>query len=212
MTRRALVEDATARAAGLSGALDGLTAGIVFVDATGRIVHANHAAAEMIADGRAIAARQGRLTAPSRDAADALGEAIAAASIGDDAVGVRGVSIPIDGGNVRYVAHVLPLPAGSRRSVSTERHAAAAVFVTRAQLDAPAAAEIMAKTFGLTLAELRVLIGITQFGGIAETAEALGISEATVKTHLQRLFGKTGAARQADLVKLVAGYANPLLD
>jgi len=31
-----------------------------------------------------------------------------------------------------------------------------------------------------------------------------------VKTHLQRLFAKTGATRQADLVKLAAGCANPL--
>jgi DNA-binding CsgD family transcriptional regulator len=31
-----------------------------------------------------------------------------------------------------------------------------------------------------------------------------------VKTHLSRLFEKTEAARQADLVKLVAGFATPL--
>jgi DNA-binding CsgD family transcriptional regulator len=38
----------------------------------------------------------------------------------------------------------------------------------------------------------------------------LGISETTVKTHLQRVFDKTGTNRQADLVKLVAGFLNPL--
>jgi hypothetical protein len=32
-----------------------------------------------------------------------------------------------------------------------------------------------------------------------EVAHMLGISQATVKTHLQRIFGKTGTARQADL-------------
>lgn len=37
----------------------------------------------------------------------------------------------------------------------------------------------------------------------------LGISQATVKTHLERIFGKTGTARQADLVKLIAGLAGP---
>ena len=45
-----------------------------------------------------------------------------------------------------------------------------------------------------------------------ETAEALGIGEATVKTHLHRLFGKTGTSRQADLVKLVAGFSSPLVN
>jgi DNA-binding CsgD family transcriptional regulator len=38
----------------------------------------------------------------------------------------------------------------------------------------------------------------------------LEISEATVKTHLQRQFGKTGTARQAELFKLVAAFMSPL--
>jgi hypothetical protein len=38
----------------------------------------------------------------------------------------------------------------------------------------------------------------------------MGITVSTVKTHLRRLFAKTGTDRQADLVKLVAAYANPL--
>ena len=42
-------------------------------------------------------------------------------------------------------------------------------------------------------------------------AAALGIGSGTVKTHLRRLYDKTGASRQADLVKLVAGFGNPLL-
>jgi hypothetical protein len=33
-----------------------------------------------------------------------------------------------------------------------------------------------------------------------------------VKTHLSRLYEKTGTRRQADLVKLVAGFVNPFLD
>jgi DNA-binding CsgD family transcriptional regulator len=53
---------------------------------------------------------------------------------------------------------------------------------------------------------------VVQVGGVPETAEALGIGEATVKTHLHRLFSKTGATRQADLVKLVAAFSNPLVN
>jgi DNA-binding CsgD family transcriptional regulator len=46
---------------------------------------------------------------------------------------------------------------------------------------------------------------------VSEVAEVLGIGEGTVKTYLHHLFQKTGASRQAELVKLVAGYANVLL-
>ena len=56
---------------------------------------------------------------------------------------------------------------------------------------------------------MRVLFAIVKIGGVPEVARMLGISEATVKTHLQRVFGKTDTARQADLVKLVAGFAGP---
>ena len=38
-----------------------------------------------------------------------------------------------------------------------------------------------------------------------------GIAETTVRTHLHRTYQKTGVNRQADLVKLVAAYSNPLV-
>ena len=62
----------------------------------------------------------------------------------------------------------------------------------------------------MTPTELRVLLAIVGVGGVPEVATALGVAVTTVKTHLGRLFEKTGATRQADLVKLVAGYATPL--
>ena len=63
---------------------------------------------------------------------------------------------------------------------------------------------------GLTPAELRVLLAVVQVGGVPEVSETLGVAETTVKTHLYRVFSKTGATRQADLVKLAAGFSNPL--
>ncbi len=63
----------------------------------------------------------------------------------------------------------------------------------------------------VTPTEVRVLLAIVEIGGAPQVAETLGIGEGTVKTHLKRLYQKTGAHRQADLVKLFAGYANPLL-
>ena len=60
--------------------------------------------------------------------------------------------------------------------------------------------------------ELRVLLAIVEVGGVPEVAEALGIAETTVKTHLHRTYQKTGINRQADLVKLVAAFSNPLVN
>src|SRR5436189_5206348 len=75
----------------------------------------------------------------------------------------------------------------------------------------PAApAGVIANAYKLTPAEMRVLMMIVQIGGVPEIAPVLGISETTVKTHLQHVFEKTDTQRQADLVKLVAGYLSPL--
>jgi DNA-binding CsgD family transcriptional regulator len=70
--------------------------------------------------------------------------------------------------------------------------------------------ETVAKLYRLTPSELRVLGAVIDVGGVSAVAEALGISEATVKTHLQHLFEKTGLRRQTDLVKLIASHADPL--
>jgi len=74
------------------------------------------------------------------------------------------------------------------------------------------APEAIIKIFRLTPTELNVLLAIVEVGGAPEVAELLGIAVSTVKTHLSRVYDKTGAKRHADLVKLVAGYANPLID
>jgi len=83
------------------------------------------------------------------------------------------------------------------------------VFVHEAKLDVPHPLEMIANVFKLTSAEMRVLTMIVQLGSAREVAPVLGISEPTVKTHLQHIFEKTETNRQADLVKLVAGYLSP---
>ena len=103
-----------------------------------------------------------------------------------------------------FAAHLMPL---ARRS---EAGATAAIFVHRAAPTSTIAPDLVGRTFGLTPAERRVLAHITEAGSVAETAERLRISQTTVKTHLSRIFDKTGTARQADLVKLLAGFSGPL--
>jgi DNA-binding CsgD family transcriptional regulator len=71
--------------------------------------------------------------------------------------------------------------------------------------------EVIRQTDQLTRTQLRVLLAIVNVGSIREVATALGVADCTIKTHVGRLFEKTGAGRQADLVKLVAGFFTPLV-
>jgi len=63
----------------------------------------------------------------------------------------------------------------------------------------------------LTPTELRALLAIVQVGRIPRVADVLGIGAETVKTHLRHVYEKTGASRQVDLAKIVAGFSSPLL-
>jgi DNA-binding CsgD family transcriptional regulator len=192
--------------------LDGLNAGVFFVDAGGLIAHANAQAHDILHAGDVLRTKSGRLVAADAEVDQALREAFAAAGKGDAALGIKGIAVPLtakDG--TCHVAHVLPLTSGERRHAGVARTAAAALFVRKAALETPSPPEVIARTYGLTPTELRVLLGIVDVGGVPEVASALGVAETTVKTHLGRLFEKTGVGRQADLVKLVAGFSNPLV-
>ena len=57
--------------------------------------------------------------------------------------------------------------------------------------------------YGLTTAEAGVVIEVIPGGGREDIARRLGVSVATVRTHLIRIFAKTGVRRQAELVRLV---------
>jgi DNA-binding CsgD family transcriptional regulator len=202
----------TAEAAALADTLDGVSAGMFLLDAGGRIVHCNASGDALLAERAALRATGGKLAAIGDDADRELDQVLALAGGGDAAIGTKGISVPLaarDGEH--YVAHVLPLTSGARRRAGASYAAVAALFVRRAELDAPSPPEAIARLYKLTPTELRVLLALVQVGGVPEVAETLGIGEATVKTHLHRLFGKTYTKRQSDLVKLVAGFASPFV-
>jgi DNA-binding CsgD family transcriptional regulator len=207
-----LIDLKTADAASLADALDGLNAAMCLVDANGRIVHANAACHVMLDARDFLAVVGGRIVATDAKIDRAFRDLFASAGKGDAAIGTRGIALPLnaqDGSH--YVAHVLPLTSGARRRAGMAYSATAALFICKVTTEPRSPPEIIARAYNLTPTELRVLLAIVDVGGVPESAVALGVAESTVKTHLANLFAKTGARRQADLVKIVAGFASPLI-
>jgi DNA-binding CsgD family transcriptional regulator len=197
------------QAAALADTLDGLHAGAFLVDADGRLVHANTSANDMLNDGNVLHAN-GRLVAFDAKGDQELHDIFAAARDGDAALGGKGVAVHLTARNGdQFVTHVLPLTTGARRKAGVPYSAVAAVFVQRAGNDGPPSLDVLAARYQLTPSELRVLIAIIDIGGVPEVAAALRLSQATVRTHLRHVFEKTGARRQADLVKLITGQSGP---
>ena len=68
----------------------------------------------------------------------------------------------------------------------------------------PLPGEAFAKLYGLTGGELRALL--TMAPGLSREERpptCLASRESTVKTHLQRVFEKTGASKQTELMQLL---------
>jgi DNA-binding CsgD family transcriptional regulator len=62
--------------------------------------------------------------------------------------------------------------------------------------------------YGLTQAEARVALAASSGKTIVEAAKLLELSPNTIKTHLRRVFAKTGRGRQAELAKLMASVGS----
>jgi len=200
-----------AEAATFADTLDGLDAGLFLVDARGRLIHTNAAGQAILDAGDILHNVGGRLVACDAKVNQTLRGVFAAVEQGDAALGTKGIAVPLIGRDgERYIAHALPLTSGARRRAGVIYTAVAALFVRKAALAMSSRSEVIGKIFKLTPTELRVLLAIVEVGGVPEVAAALGVADTTVRTHVGRLFEKTGVTRQADLVKLVAGYATPM--
>jgi DNA-binding CsgD family transcriptional regulator len=210
---KGMLNHKAAEAATLADTLDGLSASLCLVDAGGRIVHVNAAAQAILDAGDVLRTVEGKLAARDAQADRTLREVFAAAGEGDEALGTKGIAVPLTGEEgERFVVHALPLTSGARRRARITCMAVAALFIRRTTLAVSARPEVIGAAFKLTPTELRVLLAIVELGSVPEVAAALGVAGTTVRWHVGRLFEKTGARRQADLVKLVTGYATPLAD
>jgi DNA-binding CsgD family transcriptional regulator/PAS domain-containing protein len=190
----------------LTTTLDHVEAAVFLVGADDAIVFANEPAMKML-DEAVLVRKSGhalRAVVPETDRM--LRDIFTSAANGDASVGVRGVAVPLTpSAETRWFAHVLPLTSGRRQQAGQHTHAVAAVFIRNTTPNAPPPLEAIAKLYKLTAGEVRVLDAMLRINGVKAMAEALGISEGTVRTHLHNLFRKTGTNRQSELVKLIAG-------
>jgi DNA-binding CsgD family transcriptional regulator len=196
----------------LERTLDGLVAGVFLTARGGRVVYMNAAAERQIRTGNSVRIVNNRIFPTDPATRWALAKAIDEASRDDldEDMSEHSLAIPDVDGGAGYVATLLPVERGQRRDIIAPFAASVAVF-TKDPVQAPLMpGEAFARLYGLTGGELRVLLALAQGLGAKEAAEMLGISEPTVRTHLQRIFSKTDTARQADLVRLLQNSTPPI--
>ena len=198
--------DAGALGATLAELLEATGAGIIQLDARGRIVAANDRAREVLQAGDGLCDGGGALFARSRKDDARLQSLLARALPRFGAQGAAGsTTVSRSGALPPLVLHVNPV---SLETVSFKAPAVAALVLVvdpagRAAID-PALAEA---ALGLTRMEARVAVLLTQGMSVPEIAAATGRKTSTIRSHVKHMFAKHGLSRQAELIRLVLSLA-----
>lgn len=197
------LERSESKSAALGEVLERLSSAVLFVDRGGRLVHANEAAARTLAVSDVLNWSGGKPRPRDERAAAHLDAILASARRGQVPPGCCALSVLHRTQNgERMTVQILPLSAGGRRHLTGP--CAAAIIVSQQTWDLPQRLQSAARLYAFTPAEARVVGELLNGCTVSGAARALGIKEATVKTHLQHVFDKTGTRRQVDLAQRVA--------
>ncbi len=189
--------------------LERLSAPVLLVDQISKILYANSAAQRLLDSGKLVKLVGGCLSMADERMRPALIDAVARTEGRALALGSRGIGIPVTAaGQPKAVAYVLPLNHSDIRSAFAP--AVAAVFIATEQAGAPPTQDVLATLYDLTPAEARLMVMMGDGVSTAHAAQRLNVTENTIKTHLARVYSKTGVARQSELVKLVSALAPPV--
>lgn len=186
-----------ARLAGLTQAFDTIERAALVLDSEGKAVCWNTAFTALLGPDLKLAG--GRLVAEDPEAArqlEALARPSGRAPISVVAVARRDAE-PV-------VIHVVPLVGPSRGLFAGGRTLLLCRVPGATPVPAPA---ILQAAYRLTPAEARLAQALAGGEVLAEATARFSITSATARSQLKAIFAKTGATRQADLVRLVAGLA-----
>jgi DNA-binding CsgD family transcriptional regulator len=185
--------------------LNRLASGVIIADTSARKLFINTEGCRILSekDGLWID-RSGCICAKCTSDDESLKRVVRAAAGGpsEDPASAGGIlRIRRPSGRRSYGLLVAPLRPPP--SLFTVMAGAAAIFISDPEARSSASIEQLAKSFGLTAAQARLLLTLLEGKPPAEAAHELGVSLNTVKTHLRGLFAKMDCSRQADLIRTV---------
>ena len=195
----------------LQDVLLAVTHAVMAFDHHGCLVFANPPAEKLFGSTGPLMVKNGRLMA--RDAADdvvlqaALTRSLRMDNHDHDVVHEIAVRRPK---RRPLMMSVVPVSRRVTDHADSDPQLAAMIVAVDCEVRPWSRLEGFVRAYGLTPAEGRVLDIVVDGDGLDRAADSLGVGRATVKTHLNRIFAKTGTTRQAELIRLVAGSLPPL--
>jgi DNA-binding CsgD family transcriptional regulator len=173
---------------------------VLLVDALARVIFANRAAEKVLGGGLSLGhdGLRGETLGETR----LLRQAIANCAGPRSQLDGTGRRLRLSRGH-RTPLTVLVVPHRSGIHWIDALRPTAILFMTDPEQAAEVRSEWLREDFGLTPAEAGFTREILKADGLRAAADRLGMSLTTARTHLARVFDKTGTRRQAELVRLI---------
>jgi DNA-binding CsgD family transcriptional regulator len=187
-----------------AGAVNQLSVASMILDEQGRLLTTNAIGQALLEQGAGLSLRDDRLQIEGREFNKELQEAltaiIKAQQRGETSV-VRALRVPRPAGRSDLGLVIRPVPASQWSEGQSSP--SAAVFISDPDLQESTSGQILGELFALTPAEANLATLLARGLSLAEVSVAQNISQHTARAQLKSIFAKTGASRQAELVRLV---------
>jgi DNA-binding CsgD family transcriptional regulator len=193
-----------ARAQAAEDALDRIPLGVALVSAKGKVLRLNRTAEAIVASGDGLWVGRNGLRAAGFDETRSLQRLIAeaaATAVGDGMCAGGAISLSRPSG--AQPLPVLVAPTSGKRLADGPCWPAAIVFIGYPEQEAQDPTGLLRRLYGMTPAEASLASILLQGRDLTEAARELGVTMNTVRTQLRCVFDKTGARRQAELVRIL---------
>jgi DNA-binding CsgD family transcriptional regulator len=185
--------------------LNRIPTGILFLDSDGRVLERNRRARDLLAseDGLRLTP-EGRLE--GMFPGDGVRLAEAAAAVLADPEQARADSprmVTLRRRSREAPLHLVFFADRDPGACIGEPHPRVIVFITDPWKAERPSEAILVELFGLSKAEARLAALLAQGDNLDDCAGRLGIRPATARTHLKRIFSKTGTRRQGELIRFL---------
>jgi DNA-binding CsgD family transcriptional regulator len=184
-------------------ALDRLTIGVVLLDRRERIVYLNQSARLFCTAGGPLQLHNMKIETVSSVHTRQLHVLIRAALQGTP-TGAMSLPRSSDGRLLTVLVASVRSRDLDRFDDAGMRDAAVLVFIVDPANRVGVPADWLIQAYGLTQSEAKIALAVASGMTIPEAALHLGLTVNTVKTHLSKVFMKTGVCRQSELARLIA--------
>jgi len=174
---------------------------VALVDERGCVVRLSESAATLVSRADGVDIKSGRLRASMHSDDTRLSAIVARATVKEGALS-GATSIRRPSGRPPLYLNCYPLPRSSRMLAPAE--AAALIVVTDPAAAQHAQPHLYKQAFGMTQREAELASAMMEGHSVESAAATMNIGIATARTHIRRIFEKTGTIGQTSLVLLLS--------